>query len=320
MKKFINQFIIFCVPALLAAYAFDVFVSTHLKESNSFAKKEYPVWNAIRDSKVNADIVIYGSSRAWVHIDPTMISDSLTVSCYNLGINGHNFWLQYLRHQLLLEKNTKPKLIIHSLDAFTLQKNEDLYNAEQFLPYMLWNTQIKEATISYNGFPLVDYEIPLIRYYGRQKAINTAFELYTNPQKNIVQRIKGYQGQNRQWNSDFEKAKSKMKGYNVKIDPPSLLLFENYLKECKSKNIQIILVYTPEYIEGQQFVKNRDSIITLYHKFSKKYKIPFYDYSNDTMSYQKKYFYNSLHLNKNGAELFTHKLIDTLKVANNNYR
>jgi hypothetical protein len=320
MKKFITQFIIFCVPALIAAYAFDVFVSIHLKESNSFAKKEYPVWNTLRDGKVNSDIVIYGSSRAWVHIDPKMISDSLKVSCYNLGINGHNFWLQYLRHQLLLEKNTKPKLIIHSLDAFTLQKNEDLYNAEQFLPYMLWNNQIKEATISYNGFPFVDYEIPLIRYYGRQEAINTAIELYTNPHNNPIQRIRGYQGQGREWNSDFEKAKSKMKGYNVKIDPPSQLLFENYLKECRSKNIKIILVYTPEYIEGQKFVMNRDSIIKMYNKFSTEYKIPFYDYSNDTISYNKKYFYNSLHLNKKGAELFTNKLINRLKASNSSYR
>ncbi|UQD56808.1 hypothetical protein [Flavobacterium sp. K5-23] len=320
MKKFITQFILFCLPALIAAYAFDVFVSKYLKESNSFAKKEYPVWNAIRDSKVNSDIVIYGSSRAWVHIDPKMISDSLNVSCYNLGINGHNFWLQDLRHRLLLKNNSKPKLIIHSLDAFTLQKNEDLYNAEQFLPYMLWNNQIKEATISYNGFPFVDYEIPIIRYYGRQKAINTAFELYLNPQDNPIQRISGYQGQARVWNSDFEKAKSKMKAYNVKIDTPSLHLFEDYLKECQSKKIQIVLVYTPEYIEGQKFVKNRDSIITMYNKFSKEYKIPFYDYSNDTMSYNKKYFYNSLHLNKKGAELFTHKLINTIKASNSNYK
>jgi hypothetical protein len=72
-------------------------------------------------------------------------------------------------------------------------------------------------------------------------------------------------------------------------------------------------VYAPEYIEGQIFTKNRDEVLSLYTKYSHKYNIPFYDYSTDAISYQKKYFYNTNHLNKMGAELFTTKLIDTLK-------
>ncbi|SDK42070.1 hypothetical protein SAMN04487898_108126 [Pedobacter sp. ok626] len=104
-----------------------------------------------------------------------------------------------------------------------------------------------------------------------------------------------------------------MKYYEVKIDTPSLILFERYLKECKANGINIVFVYTPEYIEGQLFVKNRKQIIDLYTNFSVKYKIPFYDYSKDTMSYQKKYFYNALHLNKTGAELFTTRLTQKLK-------
>ena len=59
--------------------------------------------------------------------------------------------------------------------------------------------------------------------------------------------------------------------------------------------------------------KNRGEVLSLYTNYSHKYNIPFYDYSNDAISYQKKYFYNTNHLNKTGAELFTAKFIDTLK-------
>ena len=173
---------------------------------------------------------------------------------------------------------------------------------------MLWNNKIKEATISYNGYNLMDYEIPLIRYFGRGNAIQTAMK--TNIK---VERIKGYQGQNRQWNDDFDKAKRAMKNYQQPLDPASVILFEKFLKDCKSLKIKIIFVYTPEYIEGQKFVKNRNEIISLYKKLSKKYNILFYNYSKDPLSYQKKYFYNAIHLNKTGAELFTKKLIDSLK-------
>ncbi len=241
-----------------------------------------------------------------------MISDRLHTSTYNLGLDGHNFWLQYLRHSLLLKYNTKPKLIIYSLDAFTLQKREDLYNSDQFLPYMFLDDDIKEATASYTGYKPIDYELPLIRYYGKRGAIMHAMQEFIAPKNNPVMRIKGYHGQDSSWTADFENAKKKMESYEVKLDTASIRLFERFINECKTQNIQIAFVYTPEYIEGQNFIKNRDKVMGLYTDISKKYGIPFYDYSADTISMQKKYFYNAEHLNKTGADLFTSRFIEKL--------
>ncbi len=313
MKKFIKYFLVFIVPIVVLSCFLDGFISNNLKQSNGFAEKEYSTWNAIIDGKVNSDIVIYGNSRAWVQFNPTMIKDSLHMPAYNLGIDGHGFWLQYLRHVMLLKNNTKPKLIIISIDMFSLEKRKDLYNSEQFLPYMLWNTEIKKATSSYEGFVPMDYEMPLIRYYGRTEAIETAFRFYTRHLSNPVCRVKGYQGRKESWNTDFDKAKLTMKKYEAKLDSETILLFKRFLVECKQQNIKLIFVNAPEYIEGQRFVKNRAEVLAIYTKLSKQYSIPFYDYSNDAISHQKKYFYNSIHMNKMGAELFTVKLIDTLK-------
>jgi hypothetical protein len=175
---------------------------------------------------------------------------------------------------------------------------------------MLWNKDIKDATISYKGFSAIDYEIPLVRYYGKYLALIAASSnLITNP----ITRIRGYQGREENWNSDFDNAKASMKSLEVTLDKPTIVLFENFLKECKSNNIKLIFVYTPEYIEGQKFVSNRAQIMGLYKKYSKQYQIPFYDFSNDSISYQKKYFYNASHLNKVGSQLFTRKFIETLK-------
>ena len=313
MKKFLVKLFLFIAPIFLLSYFFDVFISKNLKNSNRFAEKEYPTWNAIYEGNVNSDLLIFGSSRAWVHIDPSMITDGLGISAYNLGIDGHNFWLQNLRYRELLKHNKKPKFIIFSLDYITLMKNKDLYNSEQFLPYMLWNKDIKDATISYSGFSAIDYEIPLIRYYGNHDAIENSLRYFTGHLSNPITRIRGYQGREEKWNSDFDVAKASMKCLEIKLDKPTIVLFENFLKECKFNNIKIIFVYTPEYIEGQKFVSNRSQIMELYKKYSKQYQIPFYDFSNDSISFQKKYFYNASHMNKIGSQLFTKKLIDTLK-------
>ncbi|WP_310555630.1 hypothetical protein [Flavobacterium sp.] len=312
MKKFIKQISLFLFPLIIFAFIIDFFISKNLKKSNSFAHKEYSIWNDILDKKINADVLIYGSSRAWVQIDPSMISNNLKMTCYNLGIDGHNFWLQNLRHVLFLENNQKPKLIIHSLDIFTLSKIPNLVNSEQFLPYMLFDNKIKNATISYKGFKITDYYLPLIRYYGNHDALKTAISMSQN-NENKIERINGYQGQDKKWDFEFEKAKKLAPFIEIPFDQATLELFDNYIKECKLKNIKLIFVYTPEYIDGQLFVKNRKHILDTYIGISKKYAIPFYDYSNDSISFNKKLFYNTLHLNKNGSQLFSKKFIDTLK-------
>jgi len=312
MKKNIKYLLLFITPIVLFSYSIDLFISKYLKKSNVTAIGEYSVWNDVFDGKINSDVVIYGSSRAWVHISPKILSNRLDFSIYNLGINGHNFCLQYLRHKELLKFNMKPKLIILSLDYLTLEKQKDLYNSDQFLPYMLWNNDIKEATISYNGFSFLDYQIPLVRYYGQLQSIYTANSIFINCAKNPLVRIKGYEGAKKTWNGDFDKAKLTMKNYEIKCDSVNVALFKKFLNECKSKDIKLIFVYTPEYIEGQRFIKNRTQLMGIYKKFSEQYKIPFYDYSNDSICYQKKYFYNAGHMNDKGAELFTKKFADTL--------
>lgn len=313
MKKFLFRLVLFLAPVIIFAGLADWYLSKTLRKSNSYTVGEYSTWNSILDGKVNSDIVIYGSSRAWVHINPAILEDSLKTSVYNLGIDGHNFWLQYLRHTLLLQHNTTPKLIIQTLDLQTLMKQETLYNPDQFLPYMLWNKEMREATLSYEGYKFFDYEIPLLRYYGKLDALKEVKRLVQNPNLNPLERIRGYKGIDRKWNNDLKEAQLKYKGITIKTDPQSVVLFEKYIQECQSKKIKMVFVYTPEYIKGMDLILNKKDIIALYTKLSIKYKIPFYDYSNDALSMNQRNFYNSLHLNKSGSEQFTQKLAAKLK-------
>lgn len=306
---------LFFLLIVLLAYPLDLLISYNLKKSN-YAWGEYNTWNDIYNGKINSEIVIYGSSRAWRHIDPNLLKNKLGLSTYNLGIDGHNFWLQHLRHKTLLKYNKKPKYIIMAIDIWSFQKSTELYNAEQFLPYMLLNKDIINYTSSNKGFTSFDYYLPLVRYVGNKKAVVQSIENSIFFPKTLPKRKKGYAGNEQNWNKDFINAKKRMIYYEAKADPELIALFDNFLFECKEKDIEVILVYTPEYFEGQKFVKNRKEIITLFENFSEKYKIPFLDYSNDEICTKKEYFYNASHLNKGGATLFTNMLINDLKKRN----
>ncbi|MBK5214586.1 MAG: hypothetical protein JJE55_13100 [Flavobacteriaceae bacterium] len=274
---------------------------------------ELEVWNDIYDGSIDTDIAIYGSSRAWVDISPKILKDSLNLKAYNFGLDGHNFWLQYLRHLEYIEYNPHPKHILLAVDYNSIQKRKNLYLYEQFLPYMLWNDNIKYYTNSYEGFSTYDYYIPLLRYAGKSTQLKEAFEPRNTQTKGKAYRKRGYKGVEKQWSTDFEKAKSNLKEYYINIDQGSLNLLDKFLLECKTNGTTVSLIYTPEYIEGQKFIKNRDTIIKIYQNFAKEYNIPFLDYSMDSICFNKDYFYNAIHLNKKGSELFSKTLSKDLK-------
>ena len=190
MRNFIKKVTGFVFILFFVAFIIDIFISNKLKNTPG-KSGEIGVWEDVFGGNLKSDIAIYGSSRAWTHIDPKIINDSVGMSAYNFGVDGHNFWLQYLRHKEYLKNNIAPKQIILSVDAFSLGKRKELYNYQQFLPYMLWNKNIFTFTSSYDGFSLFDYFIPLLRYSGETTILNSLLENV----KSENNRINGYRAQ-----------------------------------------------------------------------------------------------------------------------------
>jgi hypothetical protein len=179
---------------------------------------------------------------------------------------------------------------------------------------MLWNKNIIDYTSSYEGFSFKDYYLPLFRYYGNIRNIRNSMQFDQTVNSPVKYREKGYKGMEREWNNDLSKAKRDRSNYIAKLDSNSIQLFDEFLSETKQDNIEVVLVYAPEFIEGQNFVKNRSDILEIFESFANKYDLLFLDYSNDTLSTKKELFYNSSHLNKKGSELFSSKLSSDLKV------
>lgn len=315
MNRNLKRILIFILPLVVLAYPVDYLISVNLKKSNWFACGEYPVWNDIYSGQVNSKIVIYGSSKAWTGINPQVIEDSLGLSCYNLGIDGHNFRMEYLRHLEYLENNPQPEIILMSVDVLSLYTRVDLYNYEQFLPY-IYRKNVREYTSGYQGFTRFDYLLPLARYIGESEAVTVAFENLLSLGNTSTERVKGFKANDYQWTDEFAKAKAMMDTYHVNLDPESIRLFDVFLADCQERGIDVVLVLTPDYIEGQEFIDNRAEVVQYYRDFSARYDIPFLDYSSDPICLEKGYFYNSSHMNKKGTEVFEKMFIADLKKLN----
>ena len=315
MKKFIyKSFLFFAIPMLLG-FILDTLISEKLKNSKEFPC-ENEVWNDIYNSSINSETAIIGSSRAWVHFNPKIINEILNTQSYNFGEDGSNFILQYIRFKEYTSFNPTPKFVVLSLDMWTLKNSDNSYPTYRFYPYMLWNYRVYNILEKFNklGYKKNLFNFPLIRYMNfktfdlllnnNEKPFFKLFNKYLELNSSGNLRNYGFRAMNLEWKKDDIKTLFD-KNYSVNIDYSIKLILENFIEELIDNNIEIIMVYPPEFIEGQGVIANRNEILSIYKNISIKLDIPFFDYSNDTISMKKDLFYNVQHLNKTGANLFS---------------
>jgi hypothetical protein len=276
---------------------------------------EVGVWADLYDGKVQAEMVVHGSSRAWVHMDPQILQDSLGLTCYNLGVDGHSFQLQTLRNDLLFRYCGKPKLIIHSIDMWTLVDRGELYGGEQFLPFFHDTAAVRRMK-QLKGYHRLDYELPLTRYFGFPKQMKVLLNGMLRGTWPEEERKRGFMGQERPWQGDLEKARGNWAdGYKVVLDSNITHEIDDYLGRMRNEGVKVIFVYTPELKEGQGFVTTRAEIMALYWRLARKHGITFIDYSDHPLSdnSNKHLYYNASHMNAEGAEIFSRTLAHDLR-------
>lgn len=308
IKRFFKKIALLSFLIIISLYALAFAVDNGLRKSRN---EYFAAWNDLFDAKINADLLILGSSRAEFHISPKIIDSTLHLNSYNLGMSAWHFDMQLARFKLYLAHNKKPDYIIHNVDVYGFAKRADVVNPEQFLPFI--NEPILLATTrGHKGeFDIYQQNIPLLKYKNQQ---SLAWEgicnfVHLTALYDTTSKYKGYKGNVYEWNQDFERFKKRYpKGVKYSFNKEIKKQFEEYLAFCEKQNIKVVLLYAPEYYEVQPLYKNKTTIIEMCKNASKRYHCYFLDYSNDSLCYQRKYFYNSQHLNKRGAEIFSQKL------------
>jgi hypothetical protein len=295
------------------AFIFQAFIDKGVQKTGL---SNYPEWTDIVESKINADLIIQGSSKAWVHVSPFTLDSALKLNSYNLGMDAYFFRMQYFRFQLYAKYNKKPRYIIQCLDCNTLSRNTDLYMFEQFIPY-LNESIIRQAVSDKDVFDNRDFYIPVYKYLhslSSKGIILEGLKANLGIRRPGNGKYKGFQPQDRKWDASFSEFKrNNANGYKDYIDTTTRSLFENFLDYCKKEDIKIFFVFTPEYIEAQKLLLNRDSIMNIFRSYAHRYDIPVLDYSCDSMCLDTVNFYNSQHLNTIGVTKFNTRLVFDLK-------
>ena len=274
---------------------------------------DFGVSNRIMTGQVNADIIISGSSRALVHYDPRIIAAATGHTAFNIGVNGSQTDMQLAVLQSYLQHNARPRLVVHNLDLFSFVSSREIYNPAQYLPYLdeepvyAGIRRVYPDAWKWKYLPLYGYVVEDMRFtwmLGLKGLLG-----YQPPEDHI----QGFVPRHLPWTGDFEAFRAgNPQGARFEIEPRGLRDVEELIQTCQRKGIALLLVYSPEYTEMQALERNRSEVFARFRELSERFHVPLWDYSDSPLSRVRGNFYNSQHLNAEGAAAFSKLLAERL--------
>jgi hypothetical protein len=304
------RLVVFFLVLGAAIFAVQALVSAGLRRITTSG---FGVSNEIINGRVNAEIVISGSSRAVVHYDPQIIQQHTGLKAYNIGRDGSQTDMQLAVLKTYLRHNAKPRLVIHNLDMFAFLTTHEIYDPGQYLPYLnepdiyAAVRQINPDAWKWKYLPLYGYSVEDMRFTWLR---GLGGLLGINPKQDYIQ---GYRPAYVPWRNDFERFKAQnANGVRFEIEPQGVRDLDELVAVCRRQNIPVLLVYSPVYYEMQALEKNRNEVFSEFQTLSERWQAPVWDYSGSPICRRQDLFYNSQHLNHEGATAFSTELATRL--------
>lgn len=305
----------------LAAFVFLTLLMTvglHLTISWSLKRVsdgELGAFNQAMQGRVNADILIAGSSRAFRHYDPRIITRETGLSSFNLGRNASQIDVQLGVLKAYLQHNKKPRLLLQNLDiqSFVLTKPGDIFDPASYVPYL--DDSAIYSCLSQISPQLWKWKyLPLYAYATEDTLFTWTVGLRTlcglGPQEPCFE---GFCPMQKSWTNEFDQFKrAHPQGIEVPIDAGAVAALKELIAVCEHEKIKLVLVYSPQYQEMIGLTRNRAEIFALFTSIAEQSKIPLLDYTHSPISQTREYFYNSQHLNARGAAIFSEDLAQKL--------
>ena len=247
-----------------------------------------------------ADIVIMGSSRAHHHYVPQIITNVTGLSAYNAGVDGNGIVLATGLYNMITERYT-PKIIIYDVEpAFDINVYADDDNNTRYIgelrPYS-WDPQVKGVICRVDPSEQYKTLSSMFRYNSKIMDLlkdQVVLSGYTSD---------GYAPLEGEMKT-VPKKKSTEK--TNECDSIKLKMMEEFISRMSQSETKLIVVASPKY--GATSSK----VFTPIKELCNLYNIEFWDYYNNPDFQKMEYFKESMHLNDNGAKVFTKCIAEKL--------
>lgn len=251
--------------------------------------------------QVDTDILLIGNSIILNSLDPQIIEDSMSLSCYNGGIIGQGVEFSETIIDCILQRYT-PKTIIMGLrpEEMGVSIGEGIYDVLRPY-YKLGYKSIDEHFENSSKTERILLQSNLYRY----NTIWVRVLIYLLFDKTDYSR-NGFMPH------DIPSVLPQMKIIDFCEQPSDekIQCLDRIIKKCKSKSVSFYICFPPTYLS---FPQDPIPCVNKVNNLCIKNHIPCLIYYNDKEFLNKpEYFFDNIHVNKKGASVFTNKIIKRL--------
>lgn len=285
-----------CLLCVVMDYAYGK-LGTYLLDHAISGQSEKNKYICDRTSE---DILIMGSSRAVHHYDPTIIEDSLGLSCYNCGYDGCGSITAYGLLNILTDRYS-PRVILYEITPEFDYLKTDKDNTKYLGPLKMFFDR--------DGIDSIFIKIDAKEQFKMQSWMyRMNSQLIVLLSENLLKRnetVKGFHTKNQVM---LYEPKIKDEDVHLEYDSFKMDCLNRMINACKSKGIKLVFCVSPSY-------KNNYSLKYQYAKaLANKNNIPFIDYSCDMEFVNKRvFYYDQAHMNEDGATTYTRLIIPELR-------
>ena len=236
--KFITNILLIAIILLVTVFSIDYVITKGLKKSNSIY---FSNLTKVFGGNLDTDLLIMGSSKAYVQISPTIIENKLNIRSHNIALDGNPFFVQSVLFDKYLEHNNLPKFVIQVVSNSTLTSNEnsnEIYLYQKFLPYFD-DIDVRDMLMSSekNISKFIKY-IPILKFHGQKLFIVEGVLSFFGVNNTSTNLQKGYNPQSMKWDNKMydkfiEINKKKENDQTENFDDQTLEKFIKYISSVK---------------------------------------------------------------------------------------
>lgn len=294
MKRYIVRILLFffivAVADQLCGLAME-YVNSHAKGGST--KDNYDVFN-----NVTADVIILGSSRAYHHYNPKIIEDSLGLSCHNCGYDAAGILNMYGRIVEICKRKVPQIVLYDLLSSGDIYGDDNVKEISGLKPYCYRDSI---SSIIKRVSPIERLKLLSCSYRYNSDVFQFLRDII---QQNGVHE-KGFDPMGNVMNYEPDSFAPKFNGEDP--DELKMLYLKKLIDLSKKEGFQLFFFISPWY--------NADTDTEFQPIFDlcKHNKILVINHFCDSLNRIKSLFADQLHLNEDGANMYTQIIVSQLK-------
>lgn len=296
MNKFLKKTFLIGISILIAFIIADIIATRYYRSQDHYP---FSTFTDIIEGRLDSDLWFLGSSRTLVQYNPRIFDSMLDVNSYTLGCDAMHIALQVQCYNIARQFNDKPKYIIMDLLWQSLDMELAPISRYAYMPYIN-NQKVRQIIKQNDNLSFAYLYLPYYRFHLEKRS-----EQFYKHSKTY----KGYQAKDSPWSPvDLDGLDT----IHYHQEKEAIELLDNFLDNCRKDNISVILIHSPFQRNGFEKIQNHNEMLDLFRSIAERNNVPFLDYTKDPISYDTLNFYNAMHLNSHGADLFSTKLAHDL--------